>query len=435
MPGVIRSFTFPVPYMRMMSYFDILSLTFPGNCVRRESRYSYYDSLILATLGPVLLTLAFVVVGVVRHIVRRAASQYATQSIRRPRGRRRGLFSTMKNVAMRSWVIICFMCYPLTAYIVLSCFAIDKFDDPGATSYDESKKLVLLLRTDPSERGEGNKYNAWRVYAVFCVATHVLGIPLSFAIALFRKHDILDPVSEETGMRPRIDPDDRRSTRQVVDAAAAGRDHNSAVANTRPLWSVYRPAYYFWEVVESLRRMAFTCIPLLVSSNKTPASLAALVVVGLAMCSTMMYRQHRPFLQENDDNLYEGLMWSLLVLSLLIFARTTDAMDNAGSSLDVLLVLTVPFLLGFTLYVVFRDLSNEKRAVEILRHEISQARETFTHKVAPTARRMTTALTTDTTVRREPPESQISEESPGGPGGSGERDEVLLVAHDGVEEQ
>jgi len=329
---------------------------------------------------------------------------------------------------MRAWVIVNFMVYPLTAYVVLSAFAIDKSDDPEATSFDESKKVIKLLRADPSERGEGEKYDAWCLYASFCTLTHVIGIPISYAVALFRKRHILDP-ADATGHKPRIDPDDRRSTRQVVDAVAAGRDHDVSVANTRPLWSVYRPAYYQWEIVESLRRMAFTSVPLLVSSNKTPASLSAFVVVALALCSTLVYREHRPFLQESDDNLYEGCQWTILVLSLLIFARTTSAMDSAGTTLDVLLVLTIPTLLGITLYVVFRDLSNERRAIEILRHELSHARETFQHKVRPTFRLSVTATTSPRVVLEE----VLGPRSAGGPVGRpaekapDERDDILLV--------
>mmetsp|Transcript_26594 Transcript_26594/g.81737 ORF Transcript_26594/g.81737 Transcript_26594/m.81737 type:complete len:197 (+) Transcript_26594:42-632(+) len=114
--------------------------------------------------------------------------------------------------------------------------------------------------------------------------------------------------------------------------------------------------------------MTFTCIPLLVASTDQPAIKAFLVVV-LALASKKLYQDNRPFLQESDNTLYEGLQMLTVIISTLIFARVTETVGSKSGDdfISILMVAVIPATACYALFIAFRDVSNERAAVAILR--------------------------------------------------------------------
>jgi len=118
----------------------------------------------------------------------------------------------------------------------------------------------------------------------------------------------------------------------------------------------YEPAYYWWEVLEGLRKLLVTTLAVFFMDGSASQILATLLV---ALVFLLALRSYNPYLGDDDDVLAAcaqvGLMLtSLSALCLKVNVTTDDAWSEEAFDVILgLLLLTIPafavveFVLGY----------------------------------------------------------------------------------------
>lgn len=249
------------------------------------------------------------------------------------------------------------------AYVVLSFFSTDIYDDPR-----KPNRTTSYFHVDPATRAEGPTYLIYLVYAQICVATHVIGIPAFFCVSLHRVRHRLDPADSE-GYRPRLDRQRFAESLARCDAVAQTRVNDPELRSLRPLWFVYLPEYYNFEVLELLRRMVMMALPKLAS--RKPVTQTAFTCL-MAYVSTRFYRQVQPFLSTSDSEFMENTQWLTLILSLIIFYIAANEQHGTFAGYAIILVFVTSVIHATIL--VSRDLHQEKVIAQTIQAYMSKVR-------------------------------------------------------------
>lgn len=126
------------------------------------------------------------------------------------------------------------------------------------------------------------------------------------------------------------------------------------------LYGPYEPEYYYWEVVETARRLLATSALLLIPSM----ILRIVVAILISMATLKLYGYCEPFVDRSDDILAETLQWitCLLMLSMLLTKTNADNVQYYMIALQCFAVLVVTVL-------IFSDIGRERKAIKDLARE------------------------------------------------------------------
>jgi hypothetical protein len=215
-----------------------------------------------------------------------------------------------------------YLTLPTITTTVFGMFPCDEFDD-GMSS----------LRSDLSIDCNASGRGAWQAYGYLMVAVFPVGVPLMYWVLLYR-------------MRDRLRAEDR------------GEDEK--LRGLVFLWEPYKKEYWWWEVFETLRRLAMTGL----LSTIDPGSFTQ-ISSGLMMgvVSTFLLTWFQPY-AETRDNVIAALSGLLLVLTFLsaflIASQKLVEGDYEAVGLDAVLVaatvLIITLFLAWAWYS-FNDLS------------------------------------------------------------------------------
>lgn len=109
------------------------------------------------------------------------------------------------------------------------------------------------LTADYTIESDSPKHRALQVFSAFMVLLYPVGIPLLYALLLFRSSSTL---------------------RQ-----ASAHDSNPKVPVIWQLWEAYKPERFYYEVVECIRRISLTGVVIFIFPN-TAAQVAITIVVA-----------------------------------------------------------------------------------------------------------------------------------------------------------
>ena len=137
------------------------------------------------------------------------------------------------------------------------------------------------------------------------ILVYPFGIPLMYGVLLYRKRAVLDPGqarfteelgSEVLGMQKAIMERER-----LVKG-------DPGLASLSFLYDSYEPQWYWFEVVETLRRLLLTG-GLLFMNPGTGGQIAASMVMCLG--AMRIYAGYKPFIEDSNDVLAETAQWQL----------------------------------------------------------------------------------------------------------------------------
>jgi hypothetical protein len=132
------------------------------------------------------------------------------------------------------------------------------------------------------------------------------------------------------------------------------RQKDNTVKHLELLYGPYEPEWYYWEVIETLRRLLATSALLLLPSSVV--RIVAAIVLSLA--TLKLYGMYAPFIDRSDDILAETLQWvtCLLMLAMLLTLMDVNGIQHIMIALQLAAVLIVVVL-------VTSDISREKKAI------------------------------------------------------------------------
>jgi GGDEF domain-containing protein len=307
----------------------IISLGFDNVGVPLEcmSYHGYYYLLLGWTIIPVLLCISYIVVfaGIaeVQYFLGLTANQQEVFSIRRV------LLECLPTVLR-----IFFLAYPLVSTVAFRAFEFEDFGEAGA-----------FLVSDYSVEKESEDYAAIYPLAIVAIVLYPLGIPLLYSALLFKAR-----VAIQTG-------------RQSPLSKA-----------TLFLHKDYKPAFYWWELVEIFRRFIFVGVAVVIK----PGSLLQLLAATL-MALLLLDFQHKmhPLRRKSDEAVAASANLSLVVLficcMLLKLGQLTDVPEVRGvltnavadtyeiykEQLSALLIITIISSILIGVFLLFFSLSKE----------------------------------------------------------------------------
>lgn len=252
----------------------------------------FYDKLVIATVGPMVLLLAL-------------ACTFVIATIRNQNSEIAGL--RVKDKHLSIILVIIFFVYSSVSFTIFQTFVCDRLDDG-----------VSYLRADYSLTCSTKTYTAYRTYASIMVCVYPIGIPAFFGWWLVRNRQELEGLHRET------------------------RSHLQPFSS---LWIAYKPSCYYYEVVEYGRRIVLTGAAVFIMPG-TAEQIA--IVLLLAVVFTFISESLSPFKSKLDMWLYRwgnGVILASMYVALLLKVDLTTEGSRTSSSITVLLIAANVFLI------------------------------------------------------------------------------------------
>lgn len=252
----------------------------------------FYDKLVIATAGPLVLLLAL-------------ACTFIIAKIRNQNSEIAGVRVRQKHLAIILLVI--FFVYSSVSFTIFQTFVCDRLDDG-----------VAYLRADYSITCSTEKYAGYRIYASIMVCVYPIGIPAFFGWWLVRNRRELEGAHRET--RSHLQP-------------------------FHSLWAAYRPSCFYYEVVEYGRRIVLTGATVFIMPG-TAEQIA--IVLLLAVVFMFISESLSPFKSKLDMWLYRwgnGVILASMYVALLLKVDITAEGSRSAASITALLIAANVFLI------------------------------------------------------------------------------------------
>ncbi|KAK7240970.1 indole-3-glycerol-phosphate synthase [Aureococcus anophagefferens] len=330
----VNAFSWPPIFGTLVTVANILNKpSFLGalTCVvdLTPGRVSFYTEYVATTLGPIVAVVAF---------------DLGLRFLAPPAHRRR-----YSSTAFAVVVVYCI--FPGVCALVVRYWSCRTFDDG-----------VYYLADDLAIRCGGRAYRAYEAYAILMVFVWPVGAPALLYALCWTHRGRIDPF----GFRKGVDLERAAlhllvSPREILDRADAIRENDPVIGPTRMIWIPYEPEFWYFESVETIRRMGYT-----VASAVIPEGGMLLVFLVLLTCASLkVYGGYRPFDDETDNLLAENLSWLLLAIYLIALACALRD-DASNAAVDAILNSLVALAFCYGIAVVAADLTREKKIVAIV---------------------------------------------------------------------
>ena len=244
----------------------------------------------------------------------------------------------------------------VSSFIVLPPVSVVQFRGLDCGTLHRTSK-EHFLRIDTAVDCDSKAYQHFVVVAALLILLYQCMLAF-LALVLYKHRDRLDPVTVSTEPAAR----------------AEQRDQDPTIAHLRFLFRDYKCEFFYWEIVDLLRRQILICgVPFLahVSMRATAGTL-------ISFAGFIVYRELKPYRVPGNALLAMVAQVVLFLVYLAGLLQTTGVMDDTGlGDVEVggLLVLMVILVAGLAVGLGVRKSMLKKRRqrkwVRPLRHETS----------------------------------------------------------------
>jgi hypothetical protein len=374
-------------YLSAMTVFNLnVMSSVPINCAN-QGEYNFIDKLVMLTLAPIGLSLLLLLACIAEYSYRRVA--YERLQIEQITEEERDVHEKKLAGVIFRYLTLFF----LLTYLVLPFIATTLFRTFLCTNLDPNDKDSdpddLFLTADMRISCTSDYYKRGVAYAAVMIVVYVVGIPLMYLILLYRsRKEIMErfdaPASHASVAAsevnlPATDPESTAfencaqvdgATDKAGDFASAGGEgeqtsnypdgpknellarHDHAARHALMisfLYESYEPRFWYWEVVETTRRLMLTAV-LSVCGPGTSAQV--LLAILLALMYIKLYGYYAPYLKVSDDIMAETGQFQIFLsfLGALVYQRHLlgEEWNNAVGALLILINTAV-----FILFVYF----------------------------------------------------------------------------------
>ncbi|CAM9152478.1 unnamed protein product [Ascophyllum nodosum] len=293
---VVLDLQWPDAFTRYSDKFSIISLDFWGILTQTcFFRSDYLKQLVFTTILPIAIVL--ILLANYMRAMKKAGSDPT---------KRRAAWDTASGGVL----LTAFFFYIITSTLVLKAFDCQEFEDGSR-----------YLKADYSISCDSVTYDFIYGYSIAMAVVYPAGIPATYLIALVirRQHINPNPLNPEVSMQ--------------------AREADPTIQKTKFLWGTYRPAVYFYEVWECVRKLFLTGLLVYFEEGTSTQVVVAilLTLAGLRVLSGL-----RPYQREDENNLAEASIWVTfltLFVGLLIKAGVTEEDGYDSVALGVVLTL------------------------------------------------------------------------------------------------
>ena len=231
---------------------------------------------------------------------------------------------------------------------------------------------ISILQIDPMIACTSNSWKrAWMPYAVVAIFVYPVGVPLGFAVALWRLRARVNPPLADEGR-------DAPASSNVIDSAVAMhrvrlqqmgkleiRDGDPALAHVEFLFEEYEPRCYLFIVYEILRRIFLTGV-----LSMFRAGTISQIAIGLlaTIVSHRVFTFYEPYIEDDDDLVSEIAQTELVLVffyALMVFAMAHVGQRDAAFASDaftyILIVLMFSTIAAALAMIVLGQLGKQDR--------------------------------------------------------------------------
>ena len=255
---------------------------------------------------------------------------------------------------------------PVCASSALAVFRCDTFSSEGISYMVIDYSLIC-----ESNGHKSGQRLFWEIYAILMVLVFPIGVPLTFGILLYhRRYDLCPKMREYGTSYIFIRQDDWAHDVEIISESRRNR-----CAHLAFLTDIYKPHCFWFEVAESLRRVALgSMLMLFDNASLTQCTIAIIFCLG----GIKVHNYYEPFIDNDDGRLAEGTHWQLFTIFFIVLSISGNVIPTQNEDdLGFLLVAITGFSLVMMLIILARRvyLRTKKKDADILDNAIQQRRD------------------------------------------------------------
>ena len=262
---------------------------------------SFYYKLLWATVTPLICIITVVIVCFV-HAKYFDSTPYKSQHIEPTRNNEEDSTNNVNNESnnsmtksddiVESWFLhlfhkdivtnylnvifyITYLVLPSVTTMIFQVFDCVTIDAAGKDSY---------LRIDMSISCDTDDYRGWMWFAIVMIIVYPVGIPLFYFVCLYQVRDAISNRALSTEI-----------SRKVKERS---KEEGKAKAALAFLWAAYEPCFWYWEIIETFRRIMLTAVLSILAPGSSKQNVFGIVLTFLF---TKLYGFYQPYLEDNDD--------------------------------------------------------------------------------------------------------------------------------------
>ena len=185
----------------------------------------------------------------------------------------------------------------------------------------------------------------WETYAVLMVFIFPFGIPLTFGVLLYQRRYDLCPKMKVRGVSYILFRQDDWGNE--VESPEGSKQR---CAHLLFLTEMYEPHCFWFEVVESWRRLMLSSMLVLFDDDSLVRSTVAIFV---CLFNIKIFSYYEPFVDYDDDRLAEAAQWQLFVVLFAVLLIHMEKLSNDDDYLlspFLIMVTTFSFILMLALF-------------------------------------------------------------------------------------
>jgi hypothetical protein len=356
---IAMTVTFPPQFARYLNALSVFNLNVmsvvPVNCAN-SGKYNFIDKLIMLTLAPIGLSLLILVLCIVEVTYRSMKLRRKMTAAATTAGSTADpattaatiseadetLRSKIKTRYLTMFFFLTYLVLPFISTTIFRTFLCTNADPNDEDSNPNDRFLTADMRISC----HSPYYKRGVAYAAVMIVVYVLGIPSMYAFLLYRsRHEIatrFDPLKDEHQPVEQTE-EHGKAVGDVEQAASESKTEDKVMVVQDPqnpenqlrkrtdhaarqaltisfLYDAYEPQYWYWEVVETTRRLMLTAVLSVCGAGTSGQALFALL---LALMYIKLYGHFAPYLKINDDIVAETGQFQIFLsfLGALVYQR------------------------------------------------------------------------------------------------------------------
>lgn len=289
------------------------------------AKFDYFEILLAMTIPPLGIILAVSILCSLEYFIR----CHILQSLPTREVPQR-LFEYVR-VAL----LITFLVLPLVATTIVHAFQCTDVD-PNLEDNMDNEYMVADLNISCS-----SDYYRYKVlpYAVLMFLLYPVGIPAMYGYMLYTcREELKNRFMEDR----EVNSEERTAISTNSDLSEEWNNGKmSPLAHcTDFLWRDYKPKYWYWELIETTRRLSLTAL----LSVLFPGSIGQ-IIIGLTVTTLYikLYSIHSPYLEREDNIFAELAQFQILFVNFAVLAVTSDTWGNVVE-ISLAICLLLPFV-------------------------------------------------------------------------------------------
>lgn len=369
MPNAFSAFANAFSFVNL----DLYSI-FPISCAQQMN---FMDELLWTTVTPLLC------VGLMGLVL---AAAYIRMNHNMASGEAVRQYEYTKDKILTAFFFLTYLVLPSVSVTIFQTFICQNIDPDNEDSSQED----LFLVADMSISCTSTYYYSWVFYACIMLVVYPIGIPLCYFVLLYRNRADIITRDEVLEKEEEKDKDGRTMSQHIADSLDKSVDHihnplkesvksldrvssmvdmddslhklPPQVARLSFLWSAYEPGFWYWEVIETFRRIMLTAVLSAIAPGTSSQNVFSIIISVLFI---KLYSTHKPYEEDSDDALAELGQVQIFFTFLAVMCSQNDLLPQYyDTSMGVLLIVINLSLPVLAFYYEMHSYYEEQKALE-----------------------------------------------------------------------